>query len=82
MNSKKDCNIGFGILPTDVYFQYTTVRKHLDGRFVISSKSQTAWMMWPFMLSGLACGAHIVLYEGSPFYPDVREYLEFIDWTG
>ncbi|KAF8444759.1 acetoacetate-CoA ligase [Boletus edulis BED1] len=66
MNSKKDCNIAFGISPTDVYFQYTT----------------TAWMMWPFMLSGLACGARIVLYEGSPFYPDVREYLKFIDWAG
>ncbi|KAF9237547.1 acetoacetate-CoA ligase [Melanogaster broomeanus] len=66
MNSKKDCHIGFGTLPTDVYFQYTT----------------TGWMMWPFMLSGLACGARIVLYEGSPFYPDVREYLKFIDWSG
>lgn len=30
MNSKKDCNVGFGILQTDIYFQYTTVRKHLD----------------------------------------------------
>jgi len=25
MNSKKDCMVGFGILPTDVYFQYSTV---------------------------------------------------------
>ena len=82
MNSKKDCNISFGILPTDVYFQYTTVRKRLYLRFAISSELQTAWMMWPFMLSGLACGVHIVLYEGSPFYPDVREYLKFIEWTG
>ena len=29
MNSKKDCNIAFGILPTDVHFQYTNVRKRL-----------------------------------------------------
>ena len=29
MNSKKDRGIGLGILPTDVYFQYTTVRKLL-----------------------------------------------------
>jgi acyl-coenzyme A synthetase/AMP-(fatty) acid ligase len=36
-------------------------------------------MMWPYMLAGLACGARIILYEGSPFYPDVREYLKFID---
>ncbi|KAH7888882.1 acetoacetate-CoA ligase [Phlebopus sp. FC_14] len=66
MNSKKDCHVGFGILPTDVYFQYTT----------------TGWMMWPYMLAGLACGTRIVVYEGSPFYPDVKEYLRFIDWTG
>lgn len=35
--------------------------------------------MWPFMLTGLACGARIVLYEGSPFYPSVKHYLQFID---
>ncbi|KAG0707114.1 hypothetical protein DFH29DRAFT_898504 [Suillus ampliporus] len=66
MNSKKDCMVGFGILPTDVYFQYTT----------------TGWMMWPFMLSGLACGARIVLYDGSPFHPDLKGYLKFINDQG
>jgi acetoacetyl-CoA synthetase len=66
MNSKKDCMVIFGILSTDVYFQYTT----------------TGWMMWPFMLSGLACGARIVLYDGSPFYPDLRSYLKFINDQG
>lgn len=66
MNSKKDCMIGFGILSTDVYFQYTT----------------TGWMMWPFMLSGLACGARIVLYDGSPFHPDLRSYLKFVNDQG
>jgi acetoacetyl-CoA synthetase len=29
MASKKDCMVGFGILPTDVYFHYTTVSEHL-----------------------------------------------------
>ncbi|KAG6335256.1 hypothetical protein ID866_3831 [Astraeus odoratus] len=66
LNSKKDCFVGFGMLPTDVYFQYTT----------------TGWMMWPFMLSALACGTRIVTYEGSPFWPDATTYLRFIDWTG
>ncbi|KAH7927543.1 acetoacetate-CoA ligase [Leucogyrophana mollusca] len=66
VNSKKDCLVGFGILPTDTYFQYTT----------------TGWMMWPFMLSGLACGARIVLYDGSPFHPDLRDYLKFINDQG
>jgi len=28
------------------------------------------WMMWNWLVSGLALGARIVLYDGSPFYPD------------
>ena len=28
------------------------------------------WMMWNWLVSGLASGATIVLYEGSPFSPD------------
>jgi acetoacetyl-CoA synthetase len=28
------------------------------------------WMMWNWLVSGLATGAAIVLYDGSPFYPD------------
>ncbi|KII92555.1 hypothetical protein PLICRDRAFT_37325 [Plicaturopsis crispa FD-325 SS-3] len=63
LQSKKDLGVGFGLGPDDTYFQYTT----------------TGWMMWPFMLSGLACGARIILYDGSPFYPDVRSFLKFID---
>ena len=27
------------------------------------------WMMWNWLVSGLAAEAHIVLYEGNPFYP-------------
>ncbi|MBO8169538.1 MAG: acetoacetate--CoA ligase [Thermoanaerobacteraceae bacterium] len=28
------------------------------------------WMMWNWMVSALAVGATIVLFDGSPFYPD------------
>ena len=28
------------------------------------------WMMWNWLVSGLASGATIVLYDGSPFHPD------------
>jgi acetoacetyl-CoA synthetase len=28
------------------------------------------WMMWNWLMSGLATGATLVLYEGSPFHPD------------
>jgi acetoacetyl-CoA synthetase len=37
----------------DVFFQYTT----------------TGWMMWNWLVSGLATGCTIVLYDGSPFKP-------------
>jgi acetoacetyl-CoA synthetase len=28
------------------------------------------WMMWNWLVSGLACGATLLLYDGSPFHPD------------
>ncbi|MEO1190948.1 MAG: acetoacetate--CoA ligase [Pseudomonadota bacterium] len=28
------------------------------------------WMMWNWLVSGLACEATLLLYDGSPFYPD------------
>jgi len=28
------------------------------------------WMMWNWLVSSLALGASVVLYDGSPFYPD------------
>lgn len=28
------------------------------------------WMMWNWLVSSLAIGATVVLYDGSPFYPD------------
>ena len=33
--------------------------------------STTGWMMWNFVVSGLLVGAQIVLYDGSPGYPDL-----------
>ncbi|KAJ7187744.1 acetoacetyl-CoA synthetase [Mycena filopes] len=43
-----------------------------------SHATQTGWMMWTFMLTGLANGSRIILYDGSPFHPDLRTYLKFI----
>lgn len=31
----------------------------------------TGWMMWNYLLSGLLVGSTIVLYDGSPAYPDM-----------
>jgi acetoacetyl-CoA synthetase len=33
--------------------------------------STTGWMMWNYLVSGLAVGAAVVLYEGSPGHPDM-----------
>ena len=30
----------------------------------------TGWMMWNWVVTALASGATLVLYDGSPFYPD------------
>jgi len=41
--------------------------KRQDRIFYITSPS---WMMWNWLLSSLAVGASIVLYDGNPNYPD------------
>ena len=37
------------------------------------------WMMWNWLVSSLALGASIVLYEGSPFYPNKEILWNLID---
>ncbi|WP_154223691.1 acetoacetate--CoA ligase [Marinicella rhabdoformis] len=37
------------------------------------------WMMWNWMASTLATGATLVLYEGSPFYPDGNRLFDLTD---
>lgn len=41
--------------PRDVFFYFTT----------------TGWMMWNWLVSGLLTGAELVLFDGSPSYPDL-----------
>ncbi|CAA7261760.1 unnamed protein product [Cyclocybe aegerita] len=66
LNTKKNVRLGFNASPDEIYFQYTT----------------TGWMMWTFMLTALSCGTRLILYDGSPFHPDVRTYLKFISDQG
>jgi len=40
------------------------------------------WMMWNWLISSLAVGATIVLYDGSPFYPDGTALLKMTDEVG
>jgi acetoacetyl-CoA synthetase len=37
------------------------------------------WMMWNWLVSGLASEATLLLYDGSPFYPDGNAVFDFAD---
>ena len=50
-------------------------RLHVDlhaGRDTLFWFTTCGWMMWNWLVSGLAAGATIVLYDGSPTYPGVQ----------
>jgi acetoacetyl-CoA synthetase len=40
------------------------------------------WMMWNWLVSALASGATLLLYDGSPFHPDGNVLFDFADETG
>lgn len=40
------------------------------------------WMMWNWLASGLALGATLVLYDGSPFHPGPERLMDLIDAEG
>jgi len=54
------------IRPGDRFFYFTTC----------------GWMMWNWLVSGLASGATLVLYDGSPFARDGNLLLDAIDSEG
>lgn len=40
------------------------------------------WMMWNWLVSGLAVGATVCLFDGSPFYPDGNVLWNIVDDLG
>ncbi|ROL62715.1 acetoacetate--CoA ligase [Pseudomonas protegens] len=40
------------------------------------------WMMWNWLVSALATGASLVLYDGSPFHPANEHLIDLIDSEG
>ncbi|ESK86563.1 acetoacetyl- synthetase [Moniliophthora roreri MCA 2997] len=59
LQSKKDTMLSKDLRQEEVHFQYTT----------------TGWLLWTYMLTVLSVGARLVLYDGSPFYPNIKTYL-------
>ncbi|NNE23066.1 MAG: acetoacetate--CoA ligase [Rhizobiales bacterium] len=49
-----------GLRPDDRLFYFTTC----------------GWMMWNWLITGLSSGATLLLYDGSPFYPDERAMFD------
>ncbi|MFE6041213.1 acetoacetate--CoA ligase [Streptomyces sp. NPDC056452] len=50
-----------------------------DDRYFF--QTSTSWMVWNFMVGGLLHGATIVLYDGSPTYPDVNAVWKIAEQT-
>ncbi len=44
--------------------------------------STCGWMMWNWLVSGLAAGATLLLYDGSPFHPSERVLFDYADDEG
>ncbi|MCC7008894.1 MAG: acetoacetate--CoA ligase [Acidobacteria bacterium] len=50
--------------------------RHGDRLFYFTT---CGWMMWHWLVSGLATGATIVLYDGSPAHPQITTLLDLAD---
>jgi acetoacetyl-CoA synthetase len=62
----KQLIFGLDLKPHDRFFWYTT----------------TGWMMWNLLIGGLLNGTTILLYDGSPTYPNTDRLWEFAESTG
>ena len=62
----KALSLHVDLTPEDRFFWFTT----------------TGWMMWNFLISGLLLGTTVLLYDGSPGYPDMRALWRFAEEAG
>ncbi|MCH1523073.1 MAG: acetoacetate--CoA ligase, partial [Arenicellales bacterium] len=56
--------------------QQLHVDLHSDDRLFYFTTC--GWMMWNWLVSGLASGATVVLYDGSPFFPDGNVVFDLV----
>jgi acetoacetyl-CoA synthetase len=62
----KNLYLGLDLKADDRFFWFTT----------------TGWMMWNLLLGGLLVGTTILLYDGSPSYPDMNALWEYAEKSG
>ena len=58
----KEQRLNVGLRPNERVFYFTTC----------------GWMMWNWLVSALASEATLMLYDGSPFYPDGNRMFDFV----
>ncbi|KAJ5812016.1 hypothetical protein N7474_008317 [Penicillium riverlandense] len=63
LQHKKEHMLQNDISSDSVFYQFTT----------------TGWMMWNHLVSALACGTRIVLYDGSPLHPTPSSQLALVE---
>jgi len=63
---RKEHMLHVDLKSSDVLFYFTTC----------------GWMMWNWLVSGLASGASLILYDGSPFHPKPDCLFDLVDETG
>jgi len=66
INHLKELMLHTDLKRSDVIFYYTTC----------------GWMMWNWLVSSLAVGATVVLYDGSPFHPSPEALWEMAEELG
>jgi acetoacetyl-CoA synthetase len=69
-----------GILLESLKTMHLHVDAHPEDRLFWFTT--TGWMMWNFLVGGLATGASIVLYDGSPGYPDLGVLWDLAERAG
>ncbi|XP_039361514.1 acetoacetyl-CoA synthetase [Mauremys reevesii] len=55
---------------------------NMTSNDVIMYYTTTGWMMWNWLVSALAAGASVVLYDGSPLVPSPNVLWDLVDRLG
>jgi acetoacetyl-CoA synthetase len=61
LKNLSDYRLNADLQPGDRFFQFTTC----------------GWIMWNLLVTGLASGATLLLYDGSPFHPDGNVLFDY-----
>jgi acetoacetyl-CoA synthetase len=69
-----------GILLEHIKSLYLSLDLKNDDRFFWFTT--TGWMMWNLLLGGLLVGTTVLLYDGSPSYPDMNALWEYAEKSG